>query len=143
MWGVYPYIERDRDQWKEPARTEKTWDPHLRSTHDVSGHHVQAADGEIGHVEDFIIDDEAWAIRYLIIDTRNWWPGKKVLISPRWIERVSWDESKVFVNLPRETIQRSPEYTLESLLTRDYETRLHGHYSRQGYWVEEPAARKE
>ena len=59
MWGSYPYVERDREKWKEAARAEKaSWDPHLRSTHDVSGHHIQAADGEIGHVEDFIIDDE-------------------------------------------------------------------------------------
>ncbi len=68
--------------------------------------------------------------------------GKKVLISPQWIERVSWSESKVFVNLPRETIKQSPEYTEESLLTRDYETGLHRHYNRQGYWVDEPAAKE-
>ena len=127
---------------KNPLKSEKAWDPHLRSTHDVSGYHIQATDGEIGHVEDFIIDDETWAIRYLIIDTRNWWPGKKVLISPQWIERVSWSESKVFVNLSRETIKQSPEYTEESLLTRDYETGLHRHYNRQGYWVDEPVDRK-
>jgi hypothetical protein len=99
-------------------------------------------DGEIGHVEDFIIDDEMWAIRYLIIDTQNWWPGKKVLISPQWIERVSWRKSKVFVNLIRETIRQSPEYTEESLLNRDYETGLHRHYNRLGYWVDEPDAKK-
>ena len=88
-------------------------------------------DGEIGHVEDFIIDDETWAIRYLIVDTHNWWPGKKVLVSPQWIERVSWGERKVFVNLSREAIKQSPEYTDESLLTRDYEIGLHRHYNRQ------------
>ena len=142
MWGVYPYIVRDPEKWRESTKGEKAWDPHLRSTHDVSGYHIQAADGEIGHVEDFIIDDETWAIRYLVIDTRNWWPGKKVLVSPQWIERVSWDESKVFVNLSRETIKQSPEYTEESLLTRDYETGLHRHYNRQGYWVDEPAAKE-
>ena len=143
MWGSlsYPLIARDHGQWRESTQNGKTWDPHLRSTHDVSGHHIQAADGEIGHVDDFIIDDETWAIRYLIIDTRNWWPGKKVLVSPRWIERVSWSELKVFVNLPRETIKQSPEYTEESLLTRDYEARLHRHYNRDGYWVDEPAAK--
>ena len=141
VWGSYPYIVRDREKWEASNQGKKAWDPHLRSTHDVSGHHVQAADGEIGHVEDFIIDDETWAIRYLIIDTRNWWPGKKVLVSPQWIERVSWRESKVFVNLSRETIKQSPEYTEESLLTRDYETGLHRHYNRQGYWVDEPAPR--
>ena len=110
-WGHSPYPVRDRDKRRESTQGEKAWDPHLRSTHDVSGYHIHAADGEIGHVEDFIIDDETWAIRYLIVDTRNWWPGKKVLISPQWIERVSWSESKVFVNLSREAIKQSPEYT--------------------------------
>jgi hypothetical protein len=138
MWGTYPYIERDRDKWKKSNQGGKAWDSLLRSTHDVDGHHIQAVDGEIGHVEDFFVDDETWAIRYLIVDTRNWWPGKKVLVSPKWIERVSWNESKVFVNLTRESIRQAPEYTEDSLLTRDYETRLHQHYNRQGYWVDAP-----
>jgi uncharacterized protein YrrD len=143
MWGYYPYIVRDREKWKELVQAEKaSWDPHLRSTHEVSGYHIQATDGEIGHVDDFVIDDETWAIRYLIIDTQNWWPGKKVLVSPQWIERVSWEESKVFVNLLRDTIKGSPEYTEESLITRDYETSLHRHYDRQGYWVDESIARE-
>jgi sporulation protein YlmC with PRC-barrel domain len=136
-WGAYPYLVRDRKKWKTSGQGEKAWDPHLRSTDNVCGYQIQALDGEIGHVEDFIIDDETWAIRYLIVGTRNWWPGKKVLVSPQWIERVSWSESKVFVNLSREAIKRSPEYTEASLLTRDYETGLHRHYDRQGYWVAE------
>ena len=125
-----------REEGRASAPGEKAWDPHLRSTDAVSGYHIQAADGQIGHVEDFIIDGKTWAIRYLIIDTVNWWPGKKVLVAARWIERVSWDESKVFINLSRETIKQSPEYAEKSLLTRDYETKLHGHYNRQGYWVD-------
>jgi uncharacterized protein YrrD len=143
MWGNSRYIVRDRDKWEESGQEGRPWDPHLRSTHDVSGHHVQASDGEIGHVDDFVIDDETWAIRYLVIDTRNWWPGKKVLISPQWIERVSWAESKVFVTLLREAIRQSPEYREESLLSREYETALHGHYNRQGYWVDEPAIKED
>ncbi len=115
MWGRYPYIERDREKWIESTPAEEKWDPHLRSSNAVSGYHVQACDGEIGNVEDFIVDDEAWAIRYLIINTRNWWPGKEVLVSPKLIERVSWSELKVFVNLTREAIRQSPEYT-ESVL---------------------------
>jgi len=125
-----------------PMYWDSQFDPHLRSTYDVSSYDIQATDGEIGHVEDFIIDDETWAIRYLIIDTRNWWPGKKVLVSPQWIERVSWDEKTVFVNLLRETIKQSPEYTEESLLTQDYETGLYRHYNRQGYWADELAAKE-
>ena len=77
MWGNYPYIVRDPELWKISAEEKKKWDSNLRSTHEVSGYHIQAAAGEIGHVEDFIIDDETWAIRFLIIDTQNWWPGKK------------------------------------------------------------------
>jgi sporulation protein YlmC with PRC-barrel domain len=141
-WGYYPYIERDRKKWKASTQGEETWDPHLRSSHAVTGYHIQAADGEIGHVEDFIIDDETWAIRYLIVGTSNWWPGKKVLVSPQWIKRVTWSERKVLVNLSRETIKQSPEYTEESLPTRDYEIGLHRHYDRQGYWVDESAAKE-
>jgi hypothetical protein len=140
MWGPYPYLLRDREKWRGHTRGEKAWDPHLRSTNAVSGYHIQAVDGEIGHVEDFIVDDDTWAIRYLEVDTQNWWGGKKVLVAPQWIERVSWRESKVFLDLYREAIKQSPEYTEESLPTRDYEDRLHRHYSRRGYWVDKPAA---
>lgn len=134
MWGAYPYIQPDPALWNKPTRTEENWDPHLRSTHEVTGYHIQATDGAIGHVEDFILEEETWAIRYLVIDTRNWWPGKKILVSPQWIDRVSWSESKVFINLSSETIKQSPEYQEDVPLTRDDETRLHGHYHRPGYW---------
>lgn len=137
MWGSSPYILRDRAQWKDAALAERSWDSHLRSTNDVSGRHIQAVDGEIGHVSDFIIDDENWAIRYLVVDTQNWWPGKTVLISPRWIERVSWSESKVFVNLSRQAIEDAPEYREDSPITREYESALHRHYDHKGYWLDE------
>jgi uncharacterized protein YrrD len=136
-WGAYSNIARNRDQGKAATSAHKAWDAHLRSMQEVAGYHIQAEDGELGHVEDFIIDDQTWAIRYLIIKTGNWWSGKKVLVSPLWIGRVSWDESKVFVNLTRNTIKQSPEYTETSLLTRDYEIGLHGHYNRKGYWEDE------
>jgi hypothetical protein len=135
MWGSFPFIIHDPDQLEEANQSEKTWDPYLRSTHDVLESHVQTADAEIGHVEDFLIDDKTWAIRYLVIDTRNWWPGKKVLISPSWIERVSWIESKVFINLPSEAVRKAPEYTDDLEITRDYEDLLHIHYGHKAYWL--------
>ena len=137
-----PTFLPDRKNSKEPNGTERPFDSHLRSTRDVSGHHIQAMDGEIGHVEDFVIDDENWAIRYLLIDTKNWWPGKKVLVSPRWIDRVSWTESKLFTTLSRQIIKDAPEYTEGSLPTRDYEAALHLHYDRPGYWLDESVAQK-
>ena len=84
-----------------------------------------------------MIDDETWIIRYLIINTKNWWEGKKVLVSPRWIKSVNWIESKVFVNLSREAITQSPEYIEGSPLSREYEAALHQHYNLQGYWDNE------
>lgn len=137
MWGAYPYLMRDPNQWNTQGETGHSWDPHLRSTAAVTGHPIQAADGEIGHVVDFILDDETWAIRYLVVDTRNWWPGKKVLVSPKWIERVSWSEMKVFVQLTRAAVKASPAYTEEGSLTRDYESGLFRHYGRDGYWSHE------
>lgn len=134
MWGPYNYPVREKQR---PAHSEQAWAYNLRATAAVSGYHVQAEDGEIGHVVDFIMDDKAWAIRYLIVDTQSWWPGKHVLVSPQWIKRVSWNESKVFVSLSRENIKQGPEYQKESLITRDFETRLHKHYNREGYWSNE------
>jgi len=142
MWGtngLYPCIEGSQDQEKlmGSPQVHEQWENHLHIASDVIGYDIQATDGTIGHVEDFIIDDKTLAIRYLIIDTKNWLPGKKVLISPKWIERVSWDESKVFITLLREDIKQSPEYTDEVLLTRDYENGLYQHYNQQGYWIDE------
>jgi uncharacterized protein YrrD len=140
-WGPYAHIAHDREEPERTASNHETWDPHLRSTRDVDGHHIQAKDGEVGHVEDFIIDDDTWAIRYLVVDTRNWLPGKRILISPRWIERVSWDQKMVYVSLTRESIKQSPEFTAQTLLIRDYEIGLHRHYDRKGYWLDELEAR--
>jgi hypothetical protein len=121
----------------DKIRGEST-DSHLRSTGAVTGYHVEATDGEIGHVDGFVIDDEAWAIRYVEVATRNWLPGKKVLVSPAWIERVSWADSKIYAGLSREAIQNAPEYLLSRPLTREYENRLHNHYGRPPYWQQEP-----
>jgi len=133
-WGAYPHIIRNSPKKKANQSGKKQQDSHLRSTHNVSGYHIQAADGEIGHVDDFIVDNESWTIRYLEIDTKKWWLGKKVLIPPQWIEKVSWGESKVFVKLAREAIKKAPEYTDWSMLTREFEINLHKHYNRKGYW---------
>jgi hypothetical protein len=115
------------------AASEKS-DPHLRSTGSVIDYRIHAFDSHIGHVDDFLFDDENWAIRYLVVDSRNWWPGKKVLLSPQWIHEVSWDKSTVFADLHRETIRQAPEYDPSSRVTREYETHVFEHYKREAYW---------
>lgn len=141
MWGTSPYISRDSKEWEATDEQESKGDPNLRSTKDVTGHIIQATDDEIGEVDDFIIDEDTWAIRYIVVDTGNWWSGKKVLVSPKWIRRVSWSDSKVYVSLTRDRVKESPEYTDDLLITRDYENRLHGFYNQTGYWMEESAGR--
>ena len=136
VWGNAAYPVPPIGAWTEQpvAVDRKDEDPHLRSVGDVSGYAIEGDDGEIGHVKDFVIDDETWNVRYLVVDTQNWWPGKKVLISTMWISSVSWPDSKVVLQMTRESISQSPEYSEDLLISRDYETHLHGHYNRQGYW---------
>lgn len=137
LWGemYYPQLaDADRMVVKERrAEQEETGDLHLRSAAAVTGHYIEATDGDIGHVADFIIDDESWEIRYMVVDTTNWLPGKKVLIAPRWIHQVSWDNSKVYVNLSREAIENAPEYR-PAAFDREYEGKLYDHYERPKYW---------
>ena len=110
-------------------------DSHLRSSGAVTGHDIQASDDSIGHVEDFIFDDENWAIRYLVVDTRNWWPGgKRVLLATHWIDRIDWADKTVFTSLTREQVQNSPTYQEGTLISRDDEAQLHRAHGRQGYW---------
>jgi uncharacterized protein YrrD len=110
-------------------------DVHLRSSLSVTGYHIQATDESIGHVQDFVFDDESWAIRYLVVDTRNWWPGgTKVLVATHWIDRIDWAESTVRVALTREQVQASPVYSEGAPIQREYEARLHDAYNRVGYW---------
>jgi hypothetical protein len=116
-------------------------DSHLRCTQAVTGYSIEAVDGEIGHVDGFLIDDETWAVCYLEVATRNWWPGKKVLVSPAWIERVSWEESRVYAGLSREAIRNAPEYFESLRITREYEDRLHIHYGQPPYWLRHPELR--
>ncbi|MCU1236095.1 MAG: PRC-barrel domain containing protein [Candidatus Solibacter sp.] len=115
----------------------ESMDSHLRSSLEVTGYHIEASDGEIGHLDGFVVDDESWAIRYIEVATRNWWPGKKVLFSPSWIERVSWADSRVYVVLSREAIQNAPIYAESIPITREYENGLYFHYGRPPYWLNE------
>jgi hypothetical protein len=71
---------------------------------------IHAVDGEIGHVEDFMVDDETWRIHFLVVDTADWLPGKTVLLSPQWIKRVEWADSSVHFNLMRESVKNSREF---------------------------------
>lgn len=110
--------------------THKAGDPHLRSTTEVKGNKIHATDGEIGEVEDFIIDDRTWRLRFLVVDTGEWYPRKKVLISPAWIREVRWTNSSVYVDVSINAVKNSPEYDPTISIQGLYETDLYKHYGK-------------
>lgn len=126
--------EADRAIREARAREHANDDPHLRSCKSVTGYHIGATDGEIGHVQGFIVDDQNWAIRYVVADTSNWWLGHQVIVSPQWIQDVSWSERTVAVNMTQKAIKDAPAYDPAVLLDRAQEIGIYEHYGRPGYW---------
>lgn len=112
-------------------------DPHLRSSNKVMDYYIHATDGDIGHVQGLLVEEKTWAIRYLIVNTSNWWLGHQVLIAPQWIQDVSWLEATVSVNLTRQAVKDAPAYDPTMQLERHQEAALVKHYSRPGYWADD------
>jgi uncharacterized protein YrrD len=110
--GITPYPLFESSPPVNPPGSKRQDDPHLRSTRHVKGYQIHATDGEIGHVEDFIVDDENWAIQHLVVDTGNWLPGKKVFIAPAWIKKVNWADSNVYLDRSRETVKNSHSHPI-------------------------------
>lgn len=125
--------EADSAQARTEAR-QRDNDPHLRSCSAVVGYHIEASDGEIGHVQGLLVDEESWAIRYLVVSTSNWWLGHDVLVAPQWIKRVSWEEQAVVVDLNRDALKQAPSYDSALPLAREMEIAVYKHYGRAGYW---------
>lgn len=102
----------------------------------VTGYQIEASDGSIGHVQDFVFDDTHGAIRDLVVDTRNGWPGgRKVLIGIAWADRIDWATQKMLVKLTRAQVQARPEFADVASIHRDREIRLHQDDQRSGDWV--------
>jgi uncharacterized protein YifN (PemK superfamily) len=140
LWGagMYPGLLATTIPAPAPAPAKSgdkaIGDIHLRSLNEVCGYHIEGSDESIGHIDDFIVDDETWEVRYLVIDTNNWWFGKKVLVAPRWASRISWVEKTVHVDLSRQAIKDSPEWNPAAGVNRAYEARLYDYYGRPVYW---------
>ncbi len=103
-------------------------DPHLRSIDAVTGYHIHATDGEIGHVEDFIVGDDDWRIHYLVIDTKNWWPGKKVLIPPGSATDINWADRLVELSYNRQKVKDSPAYDASTAVSSAYDETVLTYY---------------
>lgn len=113
---------------------QKVDDPHLRSVQSVVGYQIQAKDGDIGHVAGMLFDDKQWTIRYLALDTSNWWLGHALLIPPQWAIEIDWASAKVIVPLLRQMLQDAPHYNSDLVVNRELEHDIYRHYGRPAYW---------
>ncbi len=120
--------------FQPPAMAPERRDPGLRSARELAGFSVQACDGEIGRLADCLIEDSAWVIRYLVVETGHWLLGRNVLLASGWIQKIHWGEMKVSTDLRRERIRHAPAFDPGSSLTREDEERLYEHYGRRKYW---------
>jgi hypothetical protein len=138
VWGPFSYLPplseyiqiKPEEEESDPAES------HLRSLKEVTGYQIRTEDGEVGYVEDFIAEQGVWSIRYMIADTKKWLRGRKVLISPGWIDAIDWIDKQVNVNLTVEAIKQGPEYDPSEPVNREYEMRLYDYYGRPHYWKE-------
>jgi hypothetical protein len=137
VWGLhgYPAAMQEsayREGTPEPPDEDKIEASHLRSMHEVSGYSIHAINDEIGQVADFVVDTANWAVRYLVVDIRRWLPGPSVLISPQWIDGVSWHQKQVRVDIDKQTIKTAPKF--HPPITREDELAVFKHFARQPYW---------
>jgi len=160
LWGAIPYPSKlmpgysdamaqqraaPPDAGKGLSRPEgakrRDEDPHLRSCNEVIGYHIQATDGEIGHVQGLLVDEQTWAIRFLVVDMNNWWLDQWVLVAPQWIRQMSWSDTAVSLDLTRQDVKNAPEYDPAGEPERTQELGIYKHHGRPVQWVAEaPAA---
>ena len=124
-----PLLAPPRPTPRQPESGED-WDPNLRSLREVVNYRIQAVDGDLGHLEDVIVETRDWSIRYLVADTRNWLAGKKVLLDLGWIARLDWRGREVRVGLTREQIEHSPEFLPGAPVNQVLEQQLFDYYGR-------------
>lgn len=110
-------------------------DTHLRSCGAVTGYRVEATDGHMGQVKDFLVEESTWAIRYLVVNTSEWWSDHEVLVAVGWIESVRWMDNAVTVSLTCQAVKDSPVYDPELPLDREHEAALFKHHGKTGYWA--------
>ncbi len=120
-----------------PAIRHHADDSHLRSCNTMSSYHVHATDGEIGHVQGLLVDDATWAIRYIVVNTSNWWLGHQVIIAPEWIDDVSWSDGLVSLNLTQQKVKDAPPFDSAFRVDRMHEVSVYKHYGTMAYWEKE------
>lgn len=118
----------------ESAQSIGRSDPNLRSMEEVRNYSIRALDGNIGHLDDYLMDDATWTIRYLVVNTHDWIGRRWTLASPEWVLAVDWDHRSLDLGLRRQAVETAPEFHSLEDLTREYEEELCSHYRRPTHW---------
>jgi hypothetical protein len=129
-----PSVDAATAQSLTDERLAQIHDSKLRSAKETAGYKVQCKDSLIGHLDDFVVDDESWGVRYVVVDTGKFFLGHNVLLATHWVEDVDWQEEHMVVDLTSEQVKDAPEFDPAEPLGREYEESLHGHYGKTGYW---------
>ena len=140
IWGATLTPQSPPHTPEEVARHEEKLEEiaehHLRSVEELLGYQIQASDGEIGHVHDFVLEAPNWAIRHLVVDTRNWIPGKKVLVDVNWVAGFEWENGLAILDMSEDQVRNAPHFDPHAPINRDYESNLYDYYGKPRYWEE-------
>jgi len=117
----------------EPPPAHGEEDLHLWSARVLRGYRIHACDGELGHVDDFIVDDRTWRVRYFVVRTSTWWLGRLVLVPPRRTKEVSWDEGRIYLGVTRQEVEDSPAWDASAPVNHAYDEHLFDYYGRPTY----------
>ena len=123
------------DEQTPAVETRQSGDPRLRSIAECTGYRIAASDDDVGHVDDFVVDKDTWTIRLLVVDTRNWLPGRRVLLSPEWITDIDWPSRHIKVSLTKAELEGSPEVDEREVIDAEHERRLYRHYGFNPRWT--------
>lgn len=111
----------------------------IHSAYNLIGYRLQAADGEIGKVHDLYFDDDQHEIRYVVADTGNWLPGRRVLLAPLTVESIDTGQRKLIVKTSRKAIEDSPPISDDLPVSRQHERDLAQHFGWPYYWSTDPS----
>ncbi len=142
LWGRYDQpgaesTEDDTAATREDHEYGAKWDSHLRSAKEVRGYRVEAIDGQVGHLDNLLMEGETWGIRYLVVNTGGWLKKHEVLFTPKLVDKVIWAEATVNINASRQLVESAPDYDRSSQIDRAYEEALFSHYTTHPYWEDE------
>ncbi len=118
-----------------PDSERSSGDRHLRSFNEILGYAVACRDGDVGEVDDFILDDDSWSLRYFVIDAGGWLSDRKLVLALPWVKGVDWETRGVQVDVTKQELKQSPQFDPSVVLDREFERRLHEHFGKPGYWT--------